>query len=201
VAIATELAPIPCQRFALPDAWHYVPISSFVQVNETINLALVQDLVIRARQLDLRTFCDLYAGSGNFSLPLVAAGLSGDSVELDSRAVDAARRAAEVQAFSGLDFAIGDAGAFAEQALVRRRSFDLVVVDPPRAGIRQHLPSIAALCDRYLVYCSCNPGSLARDLARLVSSGFELESVALYDMFEHTHHVETMVWLRAPRRK
>jgi 23S rRNA (uracil1939-C5)-methyltransferase len=191
---------VPHQKLHLPAVWHLVPIGSFLQVNQAINLRLVSDLVTSALARGLSTFCDLYAGSGNFTLPLLASGLVGHAVEVDPDAGRAAALAAKGQNLPSARFAIGDAGSLAESSASSGQSFDLVVVDPPRAGIRQALPSMAAITRKHFVYCSCNLDTLARDLGHLCRARFELESITLYDMFPGTSHVECVVWLRAPER-
>lgn len=198
--VAGETGLVPQQRLALPGAWQFVPIGGFLQVNQAINHLLVSDLVLGARQRSLRTFCDLYAGAGNFTLPLLAAGLTGLSVELDRAAGSAMIQAAAAQQLQSLEVSIGDAGASAARVLSSGQVFDLVIVDPPRAGVRKELQAMAAITRSHLAYCSCNVESLARDLGALRAAHLELESITLYDMFQHTEHVETMVWLRAPRK-
>lgn len=193
-AVADEVEPVPSQRLALSGSWHYVPVSSFLQINARINECLVSDLVSEVRARRLASFCDLYAGSGNFTLPLLAAGLSGWSVELDDRACAAAERAAIEQALSFWRFVNRDASQFARE-LAGTRQFELVVLDPPRAGVRQDLDAMARLSAHSLVYCACNVRSLARDLARLVELGWTLDRISAYDMFEHTDHLETVAWL------
>jgi 23S rRNA (uracil1939-C5)-methyltransferase len=192
--------PAPAQRLALPSVWQYVPIGSFLQVNQAVNATLVKDLVASAKRRGLSSFCDLYAGSGNFTLPLLAAGLAGRSVEIDRFAIEAARRAAAAQALPSDGFEVGDAGAFSARAVASRRSYELVIVDPPRAGLRHHAASVGDIAQTNLVYCSCSPESLARDLGVLTATRFAIESVTAYDMFEHTNHLETVVWLRSRNR-
>lgn len=197
-AVAGEPKPIPCQTLPLPGSWQWVPISSFLQVNQTINALLVQDLVDAARRHGHATFCDLYSGSGNFMLPLLARGLSGLGVELDASAAKAAQRAAEAQNFEGVVMQLGEAGATIESMAVSRQSFDLVIIDPPRTGISRGLSALPSIVRKHLAYCSCNTTSLARDLGALARLGFVVETITLYDMFKYTDHVECLVWLRAP---
>ncbi len=199
-AIAGETATVPCQRLLLPSASQLVPIGSFLQINQAINALLVSDLLADVKQRELSTFCDLYAGSGNFTLPLLARGLRGHAVELDPEAGRATQLAARTQDLPHEGFSVSDAGSFAELAASSGKSFDLVIVDPPRAGIRQGIASMAAIAKKQLVYCSCNLDTLARDLGHLCRAQFELESITLYDMFPNTSHVESVVWLRAPIR-
>lgn len=198
VAVASPEAVIPCQRHALTDLYHYVPLTSFLQVNRVVNDALVGDLCLGAVARNLRTFCDLYAGAGNFTLPLLAVGLSGTAVEFDNRAMSACKRSAEAQALEGGLFLSGDATAHTTTLSSNSERFDLVIIDPPRAGIRNAVSTIAQLCRSHLVYCSCNPVSLAKDLRALLALGMTIEQVTAYDMFAGTHHLETCVWLKAP---
>jgi tRNA/tmRNA/rRNA uracil-C5-methylase (TrmA/RlmC/RlmD family) len=65
--------------------------------------------------------------------------------------------------------------------------------------VKLGLSELAALAGEWLVMCSCNPVTLARDLRLLIDRGFELDSVEAFDIFPETHHVETLAWLRAPR--
>jgi 23S rRNA (uracil1939-C5)-methyltransferase len=78
---------------------------------------------------------------------------------------------------------------------------DLVIVDAPRSGVVAGIESIAALSGDSIFVCACDPVTGSRDIARLCALGFELESVALYDMFPQTHHFEVVAWLRRRRRK
>ncbi|HKO91566.1 MAG TPA: hypothetical protein VJU61_10460, partial [Polyangiaceae bacterium] len=71
-------------------------------------------------------------------------------------------------------------------------------LDPPRAGVKQGLSELAGLAGEWLVMCSCNPVTLARDLRWLIDRGFVLDTVQAFDMFPETHHIETLAWLRAP---
>jgi 23S rRNA (uracil1939-C5)-methyltransferase len=199
--VADESPNIPSQRLALPTVWHFVPIGSFLQVNQAINDLLVADLVSGAKQRGAASFCDLYAGSGNFTLPLLASGLDGVAVELDPESRRAAFHAIGAQNLPRGGFETGDAGAFAARAASAKQSFDLAIVDPPRAGIRENLASMATLARKHFVYCSCNLDTLARDIAELHRAGFEVESMTLYDMFPGTAHVECLVWLRTPARR
>jgi 23S rRNA (uracil1939-C5)-methyltransferase len=141
---------------------------------------------------------DAYAGSGNFALPLFARGLSGLAVESNHAAVLAAREAARRQALPSDCFVAADAAAFAAELRQKNQSFELVLVDPPRAGVKSGLADLALLATAWVGMCSCNPVTLARDLRVLIDLGFELDQVEAFDMFPQTHHIETLAWLRAP---
>jgi 23S rRNA (uracil1939-C5)-methyltransferase len=197
-AVAGEPDPVPSQRLTLPMTWQWVPISSFLQVNAAVNALLVEDLLQASERRGHASFCDLYSGSGNFALPLLARGLRGCGVELDPVAAAAAERAAVAQGFEGFATCAGDAGASAEAFAAARMTFDLVVLDPPRAGMKCGLESLATIARGHVAYCSCNPLTLARDLAKLAKLGFAIESITIYDMFKYTEQIECFAWLRAP---
>jgi 23S rRNA (uracil1939-C5)-methyltransferase len=194
--VAHEQATIPCQRHALLDLYHYVPLTSFLQVNRVVNDALVSNLVAGAHQRQLTSFCDLYAGAGNFTLPLLSLGMTGTAVEYDDRAMSACEHSANDQGFTKGQYVAGDAASCANQLVTEKQRFDLVIVDPPRAGARNAIATMAELTQSHLVYCSCNPASLARDLRALVALNMRIEHVTAYDMFAGTRHLETCVWLK-----
>lgn len=194
--VAHDTAKIPYQRHALRQLYHYVPLTSFLQVNRTMNDTLVANVVAGAKSRHLRSFCDCYAGAGNFTLPLLAAGLSGTAIEYDERAMKACELSAIVQGITTGTFLSGDAHERATQLVAQGERYDVVIVDPPRAGVKDAVTTMAALSNGHLVYCSCNLKSLARDLRALVALGWHLESVTAYDLFAGTRHLETCVWLR-----
>ncbi len=163
----------------------------FSQVNRAVNERLVADLVAGARERGVTSFCDLYAGAGNFTLPLGAAGLRGVAVERSREAVDAGRRASEAQGLE-LRFIAGDVAREAKRLDARP---ELVLLDPPRTGAREVIASVLRLAPRVIAYVACDPVTLARDLRAFANDGYRLESVTGYDMFPHTHHVEALAWL------
>jgi 23S rRNA (uracil1939-C5)-methyltransferase len=170
----------------------------FVQVNWEVNRELIQRVLSGARARGVQTFLDAYAGSGNFALPLLRSGLSGFAVESNAGAVAAAREAARRQGLDPEVFVSADAAAYARELASSGRRVELVLVDPPRAGLQAGLEALAKCASRWLLMCSCNPVTLARDLGRLVALGFELDAIEAFDMFPQTHHLETLAWLRAP---
>jgi 23S rRNA (uracil1939-C5)-methyltransferase len=172
---------------------------AFTQVNWEVNQAIVRELLDGAKARGLCSFADLYCGIGNFSLPLLHAGLRGVGVEDNTRAVALAREAALSQGLTG-EFVAGDVARNVEQFQQSGREFDLVVVDPPRSGATNATRAIAALAQRQLFLCACDPVTFARDLAHYLAAGFRLESLTLYDMFPQTHHFEVTAWLAAPAR-
>jgi len=160
----------------------------FVQAHQSGNRALVETVV---GTLASSQHClELYAGSGNFTLPLLAAGQRVTTVEVDAEAVDSVRTSADSQGLgAGLTVHCGRA----ETLVVG--DFDALLVDPPRAG----MPNIAEVAShhpfRSLVYVSCNPASLARDIRTLLATNWSLKYIEPYDLFPHTGHVEVLAVL------
>ena len=172
------------------------PPAVFTQVNWAVNRALVETLVDRAQRRGLESFCDFYCGAGNFSLALAKSGLSGAGIDDDERAIRVARRSARDAGLDGVEFFAGDVRARVADLLASTQRFDLVVLDPPRSGAKSLLALLAQLAAPWIAYCSCDPVTLARDLKTLASDGYALDAVTAFDMFPHTHHVETLAWLK-----
>jgi 23S rRNA (uracil1939-C5)-methyltransferase len=197
VSIAERtLEPAEDQRFPLPGGVELrAPAHAFTQVNWPVNQALVQAVLDGAERRSVHTFCDLYCGAGNFSLPLLARDLRGVGIEASRVAVAAAKRAASEQQLSGARFIQGDVqGALAKLPAAER--FDLIVLDPPRTGAREILPALVLREPPHIAYCACDPVTLARDLRTLCDEGYVLEELTGFDMFPQTHHFETLAWLR-----
>ena len=172
-----------------------VPASAFAQVHWEINRKLVNDVVEAATSRGLHTFVDAYAGAGNFTLPLLAAGLTGEAIDTEPSGINAARGVARDLGYPFTGFNVGDARAQLQSLVRNRRKFDLVLLDPPRAGAKDILPLVKQLGPRLIAIVACDPVSLARDLKLLSSWGAELDSLTLYDMFPQTHHMETLALL------
>lgn len=139
---------------------------------------------------------DLYCGVGGISLHLAPMAHQVLGVETVAEAVRHAQANARMNGFGNCRFVAGDVEAILGEALPLTAKPAAVVVNPPRSGCTpQVLAAIVALQPRSLVYVSCHPDSLARDLALLVELGFLVEQVQPVDMFPQTLHVENVVRL------
>lgn len=187
---------IPSQTVALPQGvTALVPLNSFRQVNTKVNQLLVQYVLSIARDSKARTFLDLFMGAGNFSLPMLALGLEGMGLESHFGAVQAACESARVL---GLNYSQVEAKPAFEKVSEwagEGRQVDIVVSDPPRAGLKELAPKVASLAARTLVLCSCGPKNLWADLARIVPLGFQVKQLHAFDMFPRTRHLEVVAWL------
>jgi 23S rRNA (uracil1939-C5)-methyltransferase len=175
--------------------------TDFVQVNGAVNQALVARATELLRLNPQSRVLDLYCGLGNFTLALARSAGHVVGVEGDSGLVDRARHNARRNGISNAEFHVGDLSKPAElPAGWLRGPFSHVLLDPPRVGAApEMLAAIVRLAPERVLYVSCHPGSLARDLAVLVHEhGFILESAGVVDMFPHTAHVESMALLGRP---
>ena len=139
---------------------------------------------------------DLYCGVGGISLHLASKAHQVLGVETIAEAVRHAQANAKMNGFNNCKFVAGDAEAILAEDLPLKGKLGAVVVNPPRSGCTPPvLTAIAAMQPRTLVYVSCHPDSLARDLALLVEQGFRVERVQPVDMFPQTPHVENVARL------
>jgi 23S rRNA (uracil1939-C5)-methyltransferase len=162
---------------------------SFFQVNRFLIGALID---IALADFTGSQAVDLYAGAGLFSLPLAKRFASVAAVEAGSRAAADLRFNAE-RAGAAVDVARRDAQAFLEAL---DTAPDFVLVDPPRAGIGKGMVErLSQLRPARLTMVSCDASTLARDLAGLLAGGYQIESMALVDLFPQTYHFETVVHL------
>ncbi len=176
--------------------------SAFGQINTRANEILVRE-VQRALDLDPGdTLLELYAGSGNFSLPIAAACRKVRAIETDVAACEAGRQAAARHGIRNVAFTAERAEETLERLVAKagtpgaERMPDAVLVDPPRNGLGKCAAAIARLGAPKVVYVSCNPATLARDIKVLRASGYELQSACPIDLFPHTFHVEAVCTLK-----
>jgi 23S rRNA (uracil1939-C5)-methyltransferase len=173
------------------DRRYRVSLSSFFQVNRFLIEPLV-DLVTAGEQGSITW--DLYAGVGLFSLPLTEHFAEVAAVESSPSAVRDLR-----ENLRGTKHRIvaSDAATFLRHALQQRLPApDLIVVDPPRAGLLHDVTdALAKIRPRKITYVSCDPSTLSRDLAALVESGYRLRNMHLLDLFPQTYHLESITHL------
>ena len=167
----------------------------FTQVNPAGNLRLVESVLELAAPAPADRVLDLYCGSGNFTLPLARRAATVLGVESDSASVSQARRNAERAGLANCRFIQRDAAGAARGLATEGERYSLVLLDPPRSGAAGVVDHLATLVGERLIYVSCDPTTLARDLRRLTAHGFSVGAVQPIDLFAQTHHVETVVRL------
>jgi 23S rRNA (uracil1939-C5)-methyltransferase len=136
---------------------------------------------------------DAFSGAGTFALPLARDLDSVVAIEENSQAVADGERSAALNDIANVRFV----AAAVERALpTLDERFDGVLLDPPRRGCHPAtLAALIALAPRRIVYISCHPGILARDLRPLMQGGYRLESVQPVDLFPQTPHIESVAVL------
>ncbi|PZD92911.1 23S rRNA (uracil(1939)-C(5))-methyltransferase RlmD [Paenibacillus sambharensis] len=169
---------------------------SFYQVNPLQTVALYRKAVEYAGLTGTENVIDAYCGIGTISLFLARQAGRVYGVEIVPEAIEDAKRNAELNGIANAEFAVG----LSEEVIPRWREegivADVVVVDPPRKGCDQALlDTIIRMKPERVVYVSCNPSTLARDLRVLEDGGYRTVEVQPVDMFPHTVHVESVALL------
>lgn len=167
---------------------------SFSQVHLDQNRNLVREVRDAARLSGRERVLDLFCGNGNLSLPLATDALEVVGIENYSPAVRQAKLNVQRNNLENVRFQ----SCSAEKAILELGSenkFDLVVLDPPREGAYQTIKGILKLDVDRIIYVSCNPSTLARDLGPLIQKGYRVARVRLFDFFPQTFHVESMILL------
>ena len=165
----------------------------FIQVNRDINISMVDAAMDLLKPTATDRVLDLFCGQGNFTLPVALRAARVVGVEGDAPLVAKAQANADRNGIANVEFHMDNlfeparCGAWAESR------YDLVLLDPPRAGASEIMIRMTHWRPRRVVYISCHPGSLARDAAILVGTqGYTLVGAGVMDMFPHTTHVESI---------
>jgi 23S rRNA (uracil1939-C5)-methyltransferase len=174
--------------------YHFGP-STFFQANSLMLNELVEEAV---DEQSGRLALDLYAGVGLFTIQLARQFNRVIGVELDEGAARYARQNIKANGVSNAKFYNSRVEDWLSDFVEQRKSSappDFVLLDPPRGGAGGAIAQIAALRPTRISYVSCDPTTLARDLRRVIDSGYELERVTAIDLFPQTHHIETVARL------
>ncbi|WP_434558222.1 23S rRNA (uracil(1939)-C(5))-methyltransferase RlmD [Pseudomonas sp. Z4-20] len=182
------------------DSWDlelaYRP-GDFIQVNATVNEAMIaQALQWLAPQSNERVL-DLFCGLGNFALPLARSVREVVAVEGVQTMVDRAAANAVSNNLNNTAFFQADLSQPLADAEWIGEGFSAVLLDPPRDGAFEVVRKLASLGAGRLVYVSCNPATLARDTVELIKQGYRLKRAGILDMFPQTAHVEAMALFEA----
>ena len=174
---------------------------SFFQNNPTQTDVLYSSALEYAELTGNETVFDIYCGIGTISLFLAGKAAKVVGIESVESAISDARRNAALNGIEHTEFHVGKAEQLMPELHAQGVTADVVVMDPPRKGCdKAVLQILVAMAPRRLVYVSCNPQTLARDLAWLVKQGFVLDEVQPVDMFPHSMHVEAVARLSLPAK-
>lgn len=171
---------------------------SFSQVNSAINKKLVQKIVELVKAVNPKFLTELYGGAGNFSFPLLSeiSNVCIESVEMNFKLTTFATKELIKQRLQKRFFMFTtDCESFVER---RALSKEFILLDPPRMGCSEKvLNKIIAANSEYLLYVSCHPAFLVRDLKKILKArpSYIIKTLQIFDMFPQTDHFETLVLL------
>ena len=169
---------------------------SFYQVNHHQAQRLYRAAIEQAGITKADTVLDLYCGVGTITLAMAGAAGKVIGVEVVPQAVEDARENAKRNGIENAEFFCGDAGQAALELEKQGIKADVVVVDPPRKGLNADtIEALSRFAPRRIVYVSCDPATLARDVALLKECGYVLKNAMAADLFPRCAHVESIVCL------
>jgi len=181
------------ERLSLPlkGIFYFLSAGTFFQSNWVLNTKMVSIIKEFMNNVQPDKVLDLYAGAGNFSVSIADTISEAVAVEPEQKAVLDGIFTCQFNNIKNVRFINKPA-----EALTEIRKASIVIVDPPRTGLtKKAIQKILTIQPQWLVYISCNPSTLARDLARL-QDRYEIESLRLIDMFAQTYHIESLTLLR-----
>ena len=172
---------------------------SFFQTNSHWAEVLYSKVVEFANKDNIEswTVLDLYAGTGTIGMIFSKFAKHVTSVELVESATENGKKNAVKNSITNIDFVNAKVEDFLWKYLETGEKADLLIIDPPRAGMHpKALPNIMKFESKQIIYVSCNPATLSRDLEEIIKDGeYSIEKVCAVDMFPHTHHIEVVVSL------
>lgn len=170
---------------------------AFYQINP------IQTEILYGKALEFADFkgdeeiIDAYCGTGTIGLIASSKVKSVIGVEINKDAVKDAKENARLNGVQNIKFYNADAGKFMTELAENRTKIDAVIMDPARAGADiPFLSSLVKLSPKKVIYVSCNPETLARDLRYLTKNGYKVRKIQPVDMFPHTEHIENVVLLK-----
>ncbi|MDH3330521.1 MAG: 23S rRNA (uracil(1939)-C(5))-methyltransferase RlmD [Desulfobulbaceae bacterium] len=167
----------------------------FSQVNAQQNQGLIALVCRQYMKVGGQKVLDLYCGMGNFSVPVGFGGAEVTGVEQNPESIRWAQFNANKSGLDQCRFLVSDVGRYLHTRQKATARFDAVLVDPPRQGLGKYIHPLTRLEPQSILYISCDPATLARDLAAMTKKGYNLTSLTPVDMFPQTHHIESVVLL------
>ena len=168
---------------------------SFSQVNYRQNRALVRTALEWGNLAGGERVLDLCCGNGNFSLPFALRAGEVVGLETGEQSVADARRNAAELGIGNARFEEMDGAAGLRRAIADGERYELVILDPPRSGAVEMVGLLGEVGAKAILYVSCDPQTLGRDLARLQKAGYRVVKSRVVDMFPQTYHIESITLL------
>ncbi|BDV43237.1 putative RNA methyltransferase [Geotalea uraniireducens] len=178
-----------------PETTLVVSRGGFSQVNHHQNLCLIQQVYQMAELGPAHRFLDLFCGNGNLTLPLARYGAGAVGIEEYAPSLDDAHLSARENGIAGVEFRAIDAASGLRRLVADGENFPVVILDPPRTGARETIEAIASLAPKRVVYVSCDPTTLGRDLGLFAKHNYAVIACQPVDMFPQTYHIENVTLL------
>lgn len=196
--------------YQLQDLNYQFPTTGFIQVNADINRQMIAKALDWLSLESHHQVLDLFCGVGNFTLPIAqkvqqVVGIEGDADLVDTAKRNSVQNGLDNAAFYKADLFQSVTGS----QWFKKQTYHRVLLDPGRLGAKQICEQLGRLKPEIIVYVSCNPSTLVRDLTSLQKQGYQIKQSVFMDMFPHTTHAELMVQLvysaklanKKPKRK
>ena len=171
---------------------YYTRSAQFQQVNIGANRKLRKLISENAIELGIKKVVDLYCGGGNLSIHLAKQGMEVHGVEINEQSIKSAKYTLEKNNIQA-HYEAGKMESFLSSDELKNA--DLVITDPPRRGMSESIDKLIKLDPKYIFYVSCDPNTLARDLAIFSEKKYKLKKLYGFDFFPQTYHVESFVIL------
>jgi 23S rRNA (uracil747-C5)-methyltransferase len=175
---------------------YFISPKGFIQTNEKVAQLLYQEAAKWAKSCGVKKMVDLYSGQGSFSFACSDELDECLGIEINSEAVKSAQKTAEKIKKPNIKFICLSADEIKNELDIFKP--DLILVNPPRAGLKNAINDILHHAPKYLIYSSCHSESLAIDLHKLVEK-YHIKKIKMFDMFPHSEHFETLVLLENHR--
>ena len=171
--------------------------NSFYQINSAQTQALYKKAIQAAALTGRETVIDAYCGIGTIGMTMAAKAGKVLGVELNKQAIKDAKANAKRNNISNIHFVAADATEYMLQMAEKGQRADVVVMDPPRSGsTEEFVKAVASISPDRVVYVSCNPETLGRDLEWFKKCGYKAQEAWPYDMFPFTEHVECVIMMQ-----
>ena len=178
-------------------SWAEVDGDLFMQVNREANHRLVDQILLWGEFSQQDRLLELYCGGGNLTLPMARLSQEVVAVERNRRSIESGERSGQLNQVDNIRWLCSDVSRAVSRMAKREEHFSKIILNPPRSGAKGLDHDLASLGAERIIYVSCDPTTLARDLAALTKNGYRLNRVQPIDLFPHTFHVETLAELVA----
>jgi 23S rRNA (uracil1939-C5)-methyltransferase len=167
----------------------------FQQINIPHNHTVRRLVKESVDELNPGKILDLFCGSGNLSLPLADGKRMIDGIEFSKKAIEAAKYNVQKGNIPNANYYAGDTEKFLWRAAKQNDQYDLIIADPPRDGMFKSLVPLMKIKPKNIIYVSCDPTTLSRDLGSLCKRDYKVKRFVALDFFPNTYHIESFVIL------